>query len=109
MSKRNYSQATKRHIFLFCWWLGLVVIGSSIWTVIHLSIYDLGYLESLIKFINPFFIVQSFLLWVFLKKYFSNFNNWIWVVIMPLVAFIGTIFSILYIVGGIMALLGGRG
>ena len=112
VSKRNLSRATKRHIFLFCWWLGWVMVGTLMWLVSFLTRWssELGFFtDDPFTIIIPFLVVQSFFLWWFLKRFFPGYRNWGWVMTMPIIALLSTVFSILYIVGGIMALLGGRG
>jgi len=105
-------RSTKRYIFLFCWWLGLVVIWMGFFFTLreqpsYVLIHNEWFAYWSVYF-DPFFIVPSFPLWWILRKYFPGFKNWGWVVAMPFLAEFGY-WSLLFIYAGITGALGGRG
>jgi len=97
-------RSTKRYIFLFCWWLGLVVIWDALFFTGHGQPIGIIGLDRWFIFaiFDPLLLVQSIFLWLVLKKYFPGDYNWRWVITMPLFAFLGywiPIFLLAYLIG----------
>jgi len=94
-------RSTKRYIFLFCWWLGLVVIWDAFFFTQLGQPMDVLWYNEWLGYFDPLLIVQSLFLWLALKKYFPGFKNWGWVVVMPFIADLGywaTIFTYSYMI-----------
>lgn len=100
-------QSTKRYIFLFCWWLGLVVIWTGVLELSPLGYPNGTFTDAFYLTFQPSIIFLSLVLWWSLHKYFPGHRNWGWAVAMPFLINLGVWLVDIFIIGGLVALLGG--